>query len=46
MPKGNHSPLWWIFIGWWWRPPTWLFTRKVSEKDVKKEVAKLRKDVR
>ena len=23
--KKKHSPLYWIFIGWWWEPLMWIF---------------------
>lgn len=23
IPK--HGVLWWLFIGWWWRPIMWFF---------------------
>jgi len=23
--KKNHSPLYWIFVGWWWEPLMWIF---------------------
>lgn len=23
--KKKHSPLYWIFVGWWWEPIMWIF---------------------
>jgi len=22
---GRHGLLWWLLIGWWWRPIKWIF---------------------